>query len=55
MKKKIDELNKPLVDINSPEVQKALWEIHNDSIEFRKQLRKMRNMWDREDKKNAHI
>lgn len=53
-KEKLNELNKIPVDINSPEIQKVLWEIHNHSIAFRKKWEKIIKQWDVEDKSNEN-
>lgn len=39
MEKKLDELNNPLFDENSPEGQEFLWKLHNEIIELHKNFK----------------
>ena len=56
MKKKIDELtNQQPKDVNSPESQAFLREIHDRSVAHQAKMKKMIEEWKEEDRSQEHL
>jgi len=54
MGKKLDELKKEPLDVNSPESQAFLRELQDRSLQRQEKLKKMIEEWKEEDRKNAN-
>jgi hypothetical protein len=54
MVKKLDELNNPPKDPNSPESQAFLREVHKKSLEHQEKMKRQLEEWSEEDRRNAN-